>query len=84
MPVQGAGADLLKEALVALAPALRHLGGRLVMAVHDEIIAEVPADRGEEARRLVAAVMEEAGRAMLDPIPCRADAIVAASWAEKP
>lgn len=83
-PVQGAGADLLKSAMVALAPALRAIGARLVLAVHDELVAEVPADRAEEARGLVVAAMEEAGRAMLDPVPCRAEAVVAASWAEKP
>lgn len=83
-PVQGAGADLLKFAMVTLAPALRAIGGRLVLAVHDELVAEVPADRAEEARGLVVAAMEEAGRAMLDPVPCRAEAVVAASWAEKP
>jgi len=58
MPIQGTAADLIKLAMVRLAPRLEALGARLLLQVHDELVVETPADRAEEAARVTKAVME--------------------------
>jgi DNA polymerase-1 len=51
-PVQGSAADLIKKAMVAVEPELPP-GCRLVLQVHDELIVEAPAERAEEAGRVL-------------------------------
>lgn len=60
MPVQGSAADIMKLAMLQLAPALNQLGGRLLLQVHDEIVAEVPEDRAAEAAHSVQRIMSDA------------------------
>jgi len=57
MPIQGSAADVMKLAMLELAPALAELGGRLLLQVHDEIVAEVPEERAAEAGPLVKDIM---------------------------
>ena len=82
-PVQGTAADILKLALAGLLPRLEPIGGRIVAVVHDEIIAEVPEDRAEEARQVVQATMEEAGAYYLTDLPVIAEATIATNWSDK-
>jgi DNA polymerase-1 len=82
-PVQGTGADILKQALVLLFPALRSLGGLIVGVVHDEILVEVPITQAHAAAKVVAQAMEQAASEFLPDVPCPVDARVAGSWAEK-
>lgn len=82
-PVQGTAADILKRALAGLLPGLAPLGGRIVAVIHDEVIAEVPEDRAEEARQVVQATMEEAGAYYLTDLPVIAEATIATNWSEK-
>ncbi len=58
MPIQGTAADLIKLAMVRLAPRLEALGARLLLQVHDELVLEAPAGRAEEAARATKEVME--------------------------
>ncbi len=62
MPIQGSAADVMKLAMLELAPALSGHGGRLLLQVHDEIVAEVPEESAERAaadvRRIMAGVVE--------------------------
>ena len=60
MPIQGTAADIIKLAMLQLAPALDPLGSRLVLQVHDELILEVPEDRTAETTEVVRDVMEGA------------------------
>ena len=81
-PSQGTGADMLKLALAEIAPALAPYGGHILMAVHDEVVAEIPAEYAETGAQIVKAGMEAATR-MLAPIPVVVDVVIADTWAEK-
>src|SRR5690606_2943200 len=59
MPVQGSAADIMKLAMLRLAPALTELGGRLLLQVHDEIVAEVESDQATAAAERVERIMAE-------------------------
>lgn len=77
MPIQGSAADIMKLAMLALAPALAARGGRLLLQVHDEIVAEVPTDGAEDAATEVRALM--AGAFALK-VPLVADVGIGANW----
>ncbi len=74
-PIQATGADLQKIALGRLYKELikpEHSEFKLVNAVHDSILLEVPDKRISEASRLLQGVMEQAGDEILQEIPCLA------------
>jgi DNA polymerase-1 len=56
-PIQGTAADILKLAMVALRDPVVP-GARMLLTVHDELVFEVPAERVEEASKIVRAKME--------------------------
>jgi DNA polymerase-1 len=57
---QGTAADVMKEAVVAAAPALARHDAHLLMVVHDEILAEAPEDRAQDALHALQVAMESA------------------------
>ena len=61
-PLQGTAADIIKVAMVRLAPELRRRGSgaRLLLQVHDELLLEVPAEEVAAVGQLVKEVMEGA------------------------
>ncbi len=79
MPIQGTAADIMKRAMLLLAPALRALDGRLLLQVHDEIVAEVPADAAEAA---VSAAREAMAGAASLRVPLVAEVGVGRNWLE--
>ncbi len=50
--VQGTAADIIKVAMVDLAPRLSSLGADMIMQVHDELVFDVDEDRVEEVAAL--------------------------------
>lgn len=84
-PVQGSGADELKLALGLLYERRHEVPGAFpVLAVHDEVVVEAPAERAEEALAWVRGVMVEAmervmARAPL-PVPVEVEAGVYQDW----
>ena len=52
--VQGTAADIIKVAMVDLAPRLRPLGADMIMQVHDELVFDADADRVEVVGALAA------------------------------
>jgi DNA polymerase-1 len=82
-PVQATGADLQKIALGRLYEKIaspQYSDFRLINAVHDSILLEVPDKRKKEASRLLSRVMEEAGNEILKVIPCLTDVKVGTDW----
>ncbi len=60
MPIQGAAADIMKKAMVALAPELTPHHARLLLQVHDELVVEVPDDAVEAVTELTRDTMQSA------------------------
>jgi DNA polymerase-1 len=52
--VQGTAADIIKVAMVDLAPRLRSLGADMIMQVHDELVFDVDAERVKTVAALAA------------------------------
>ena len=74
----------LAEVHDRLAAAFGHRPGEgagLVLTVHDELVAEVPADRAEEGAALVVDGMAAAGARVLGDVPSAVDVTVGRSWA---
>lgn len=71
--VQGSSADLTKIAMIKLwqNERLRELGFRMLIQVHDEIIAECPEENMDECSELLAKTMSQAAEEILEmPIKC--------------
>ena len=59
MPIQGTAADIMKIAMVKLAPKLKDFNARMLLQVHDELVIEVPEGKIEQAAKVVKEVMQE-------------------------
>ena len=81
MPIQGTAADIIKLAMVNVRRRLRAEGleARLILQVHDELIAECPE---REAERVAALLEQEMERAEPLSVPLTAEAHSGHSWAE--
>ncbi len=81
MPIQGTAADIIKLAMIAVHRRLAAEGlrARLILQVHDELIAECPADEAERVRAILTEEMENAARLS---VPLTVEAHIGHSWAE--
>ena len=81
MPIQGTAADVIKLAMVHVDERLRAEGlkARLILQVHDELIAECPEEETERVKTIMREEMEGAA-AFSVPLTCEAKA--GRSWAE--
>ena len=81
MPIQGTAADIMKLAMVHVHRRMRAEGleSRLILQVHDELIAECPE---HEAERVKALLEEEMSGAAKLSVPLTANAKIGRSWAE--
>ena len=79
MPVQGTAADIIKLAMIRVAKRLAAEvpEARLLLQVHDELIAECPEDKKELVARILTQEME--GAVSL-PVPLTAEAHWGHSW----
>ena len=78
-PIQGAAADIIKLAMVAVYRRLRseELDAKLILQVHDELIIEC---REELAERVSALLKEEMENAVHLAVPMTADVHSGKSW----
>ncbi|MBR1392195.1 MAG: DNA polymerase I, partial [Ruminococcus sp.] len=78
-PIQGAAADIIKKAMVAVYKRLQSekLDARLILQVHDELIIEC---REELAERVSALLKEEMENAVSLAVPMTADVHSGRSW----
>lgn len=82
IPVQGTAAEGFKRAMTKLLPELRALGARGVLVVHDEYLAEAPAEVAEVVRTRMIEVMQDAMATVVTRVPIVVEARVAGSWGE--
>ena len=61
-PIQGAAADIIKRAMLAVHAALREraLRARMLLQVHDELVLDVPEAELEEVQELLRDAMQGA------------------------
>ncbi len=83
VPIQGAGAAILKTAIGSL---WKHLQGsddaKLCAAIHDEVLLLVRKGQEEEWMQILKVAMESAEAKWLGVVPAVADVKTGASWAE--
>ncbi len=81
LPVQGTGADGLKQAL-ALLWARRHQCPTAIpiLAVHDEIVLECPTKDATPAADWLKSAMIDAMSPLIDPIPVEVDVKIGPTW----
>ena len=79
MPVQGTAADIMKIAMIRADRRLREekLQARLLLQVHDELIAECPPEEAETVKRLLCEEMERAAELS---VPLTAEAGSGRTW----
>lgn len=79
--IQGSAADLTKLALIELNnnQKLKDLGFRLLIPVHDEVIAECPEENMKECSELLAKTMSHAAEEILE-MPIRCDVEITRNW----
>jgi len=80
-PIQGTASDIIKLAMVRLAPALaaRGLRSRMLLQVHDELLLEVPEAETAAVREQLPEVMEAV---VTLTVPLRVDVKEGRDWAE--
>lgn len=79
--IQGSAVDLTKLAMIELNnnQRLKELGFRLLIPIHDEVIAECPEENVKECAKLLAETMSKAAEKILEmPIGC--DVAISKSW----
>ncbi len=84
-PIQGTAADIIKRAMIRVAPALKQAGldATMLLQVHDELLFEVAERHVEKAGALIRGVMESAPAPVLSlSVPLVAEAGIGANWAE--
>ena len=81
MPIQGTAADIIKIAMIRVDKALKEAGlkARLLLQVHDELIAECPEEEAQLVSEILTREME--GAADLS-VPLTAEAKIGKSWFE--
>ena len=79
--IQGSAADLTKLAMIELNKhkRLKELGFRLLIPVHDEVIAECPEENVKECSKLLADVMSYAAEEILK-MPFSCDVEITKAW----
>ena len=79
--IQGSAADMSKLAMIKVGKdeRLKELGFRLLIPVHDELIAECPEENAKECSERFSQLMSEAATSKLE-IPIKCDVEITRSW----
>ncbi len=84
-PLQGSAADIIKRAMIHMAPALKDAGlkTRMLLQVHDELVFEAPEKEAKKVIELAKSVMGQATLPVLElKVPLVVEASQGKSWAE--
>ena len=79
-PIQSLSADITKIAMGKLYHKLKPFNTKLINAVHDELVFEVPKEHIEAAARIIKEEMEAAGREYLKSVPCIVEISIGEAW----
>lgn len=79
--IQGSASDLTKLAMIDIHnnARLKELGFRLLIPVHDEVIAECPEENAKECSKLLAEIMSKSAEKILE-MPIKCDVEVTKQW----
>ena len=79
MPIQGTAADIIKVAMINVSSRLiaEQLSGRLILQVHDELIAQCPEHEAAAVSRALREEMENAAKLL---VPLVADTRIGKNW----
>lgn len=78
MPLQGSAADLMKLAMVQAAPKLPK-GAKMLLQIHDSILAEAPEKEAEAVGKILKETMENVYEL---PVKLKADISIGKNWGE--
>ncbi|MEK3933027.1 DNA polymerase [Bacillus sp. FSL R7-0642] len=80
-PIQGTGAEGLKESLAIL---MQHLppNWKLVAVVHDEIVLQVPENESTNAKQCLRIAMQKGMQQLIHTIPIEIDVKISTHWAK--
>jgi DNA polymerase I-like protein with 3'-5' exonuclease and polymerase domains len=79
-PIQGTGADIIKQAIFETFEKLKALNVHLVLTVHDELVFEAPEETVEQAKVLIETGMIKAARTYLKQVPIKVDIEIDKVW----
>lgn len=79
MPIQGTAADIMKIAMIRAFEALEKAGARLVLQVHDELIAYATEEKTEEVKEILRESMEGAAKLA---VPLKVNTASGKNWLE--
>ena len=77
-PMQGSAADIMKLAMVQVAPKLP-ADAKLLLQIHDSLLVEVPAKAAESVGKILKDTMESAYKL---PVKLKADISIGKNWGE--
>jgi len=77
-PMQGSAADIMKLAMVEVAPKLP-TDAKLLLQIHDSLLVEVPAKEAEKVGKILKETMESAYKL---PVKLKADISIGKNWGE--
>lgn len=79
--IQGSAADMTKKAMILVGndEKLKELGFKLLIPVHDELIAQCPEENIKECKKRFAYLMSEAAKDRLE-VPISCDVAVSKEW----
>ncbi|MCL1866991.1 MAG: DNA polymerase [Oscillospiraceae bacterium] len=81
-PIQGTAADIIKIAMVRVNDRLRETDSKLILQVHDELIAESPKSAAHETANILKSEMVAAGRDLSADLDLSVEVEVGESWYE--
>jgi len=79
-PIQSLSADITKTAMGRLYHKLKHFKVKLINAVHDELVFEVPSEQAAIISQIIKEEMEAAGREYLKTVPCIVEISMGEVW----
>nr|WP_309299742.1 DNA polymerase I [Maridesulfovibrio hydrothermalis] len=79
--IQGSAADIIKMAMIKVADnqEIKHLGGRLILQIHDELLVEGPEESIEEIGKLLQEDMQSVTSLV---VPLKVDLGLGRNWAQ--